>query len=57
MNSPALKIGNVNSFDSFALSVQSLVGMLRTLKSHSGIELIALSYVGAHELPHRSAVK
>lgn len=44
MNSPALRIGDANSFDSFALSVQSLVGM-RTLEGHSGIELMCGSHV------------
>ncbi|XP_037101263.1 uncharacterized protein LOC119118836 [Syngnathus acus] len=32
LNSPAIKSGDADAFDSFALSVQSLVGMLRTLE-------------------------
>ncbi|XP_077374267.1 uncharacterized protein LOC144016825 [Festucalex cinctus] len=45
LNSPALKISDANSFDSFALSVQSLVGMLRTLEGYNGIELMCGSHV------------
>ncbi len=32
-------MGDANAFDSFALSVQSLVGMLRTLEGQNGYEL------------------
>lgn len=37
LNAPALKMGD--AFDSFALFVQSLVGMLRTLEGQNGYEL------------------
>ncbi|KAI7805208.1 hypothetical protein IRJ41_001894 [Triplophysa rosa] len=36
---------NANAFDSFALSVQSLVGMLRTLEGQNGYELMCGSHV------------
>lgn len=45
LNSPALRMGDANSFDSFALSVQSLVGMLQTLEGQNGIELMCGSHV------------
>nr|XP_017211837.1 uncharacterized protein LOC108190121 isoform X2 [Danio rerio]XP_017211839.1 uncharacterized protein LOC108190121 isoform X1 [Danio rerio] len=45
MSTPPLKIGDANSFDSFALSVQSLVGMLRTLEGQNGFELMCGSHV------------
>ncbi|XP_073719287.1 uncharacterized protein [Misgurnus anguillicaudatus] len=45
LNSPALKYGDANAFDTFALSVQSLVGMLRTLEGETGYELRCGSHV------------
>lgn len=45
LNAPALKMGDTNAFDSFALSVQSLVGMLKTLEGQNGIELHCGSHV------------
>ncbi|XP_073789840.1 uncharacterized protein [Danio rerio] len=45
MNSPPLRLGDANAFDSFALSVQSLVGMLRTLEGQNGYELMCGSHV------------
>lgn len=45
LNSPAIKSGDVEAFDSFALSVQSLVGMLRTLEGPVGYELRCGSHV------------
>ncbi len=45
MNSPPLRLGDANAFDSFALSVQSLVGMLKTLEGQNGYELMCGSHV------------
>ncbi len=45
MSTPPLKVGDSNAFDSFALSVQSLVGMLRTLEGQNGYELMCGSHV------------
>lgn len=45
LNAPALKIGDANAFDSFAFSVQSLVGMLKTLEGQNGYELHCGSHV------------
>ncbi|XP_061128044.1 uncharacterized protein LOC133149871 isoform X1 [Syngnathus typhle] len=45
LNSPAIKFGDADAFDSFALSVQSLVGMLRTLEGPVGYELRCGSHV------------
>ncbi|KAG1952188.1 hypothetical protein F2P79_010147, partial [Pimephales promelas] len=45
LNSPAIKSGDADAFDSFALSVQSLVGMLRTLEGPVGYELKCGSHV------------
>ncbi|XP_067270804.1 uncharacterized protein [Pseudorasbora parva] len=45
MNTPPLRMGDTNAFDSFALSVQSLVGMLRTLEGQNGYELMCGSHV------------
>ncbi len=45
MSAPPLKMGDFNAFDSFALSVQSLVGMLRTLEGQNGYELMCGSHV------------
>lgn len=45
MSTPPLKMGDSNAFDSFALSVQSLVGMLRTLEGQNGYELMCGSHV------------
>ncbi|KAK7877689.1 hypothetical protein WMY93_031608 [Mugilogobius chulae] len=45
LNSPAIKSGDAEAFDTFALSVQSLVGMLRTLEGPIGYELRCGSHV------------
>jgi len=45
LNAPALKMGDTNAFDTFALSVQSLVGMLKTLEGQNGYELHCGSHV------------
>ncbi len=45
MSALPLKMGDFNAFDSFALSVQSLVGMLRTLEGQNGYELMCGSHV------------
>ncbi len=45
MSTPPLKMGDFNAFDSFALSVQSLVGMLRTLTGQNVYELMCGSHV------------
>lgn len=45
LNSPSIKSGDAEAFDSFALSVQSLVGMLRTLEGPVGYELRCGSHV------------
>ncbi|GAA6089522.1 uncharacterized protein LOC113069086 [Tachysurus ichikawai] len=45
LNTPPLRVGDANAFDSFALSVQSLVGMLRTLEGQNGCELLCGSHV------------
>lgn len=45
LNSPALKFGDSEAFDAFALSIQSLVGMLKTLEGHNGYELRCGSHV------------
>ncbi|KAK9969697.1 hypothetical protein ABG768_027849 [Culter alburnus] len=45
MSTPPLRMGDTNAFDSFALSVQSLVGMLRTLEGQNGYELMCGSHV------------
>ncbi len=45
LSTPPLKLGDANAFDSFALSVQSLVGMLRTLEGQNGYELLCGSHV------------
>jgi len=45
MTTPPLKMGDANAFDSFALSVQSLVGMLRTLEGQNGYKLMCGSHV------------
>ncbi|KAF7648186.1 hypothetical protein LDENG_00160630 [Lucifuga dentata] len=42
LSTPALKMGDANAF---ALSVQSLVGMLRTLEGQNGYELMCGSHV------------
>lgn len=39
LNAPALKFGGAEAFYAFALSIQSLVGMLRTLEGQNGYEL------------------
>lgn len=45
LNAPALKFGGTEAFDAFALSIQSLIGMLRTLKGQNGYELRCGSHV------------
>lgn len=45
LNSPAIKSGDAEAFDSFALSVQSLVGMLRILEGQGGSELRCGSHI------------
>lgn len=45
LNAPAFKMGDVDAFDTFALSIQSLVGMLRTLEGQNGYELHCGSHV------------
>lgn len=45
LNSPAIKFGDSEAFDSFALSIQSLVGMLGTLEGQNGYELRCGSHV------------
>jgi hypothetical protein len=45
MSTPPLRMGDTNAFDSFALSVQSMVGMLRTLEGQYGYELMCGSRV------------
>ncbi|XP_073764218.1 uncharacterized protein [Danio rerio] len=45
MNTPPIRMGDANAFDNFALSVQSLVGMLRTLEGQNGYELMCGSHV------------
>ena len=39
LNSPAIRSGDAEAFDSFVLSIQSLVGMLQTLEGQGGFEL------------------
>lgn len=45
MNTPPLKMSDDNAFNSFALLVQSLVGMLRTLEGQNGYKLMCGSHV------------
>lgn len=45
LNSPPIKFGDAEAFDTFALSVHSLVGMLRTLEGQHGYELLCGSHV------------
>lgn len=45
LNAPALKFGDSEAFDAFALSIQSLMGMLRTLEGQNGYELRCGSHV------------
>ncbi|XP_025763702.1 uncharacterized protein LOC109202593 [Oreochromis niloticus] len=45
LNAPAIKFGDAEAFDAFALSIQSLVGMLRTLEGQNGFELRCGSHV------------
>lgn len=45
LNAPALKFGDSEAFDAFALSIQTLVGMLRTLEGQNGYELRCGSHV------------
>ncbi|XP_042068926.1 actin cytoskeleton-regulatory complex protein PAN1-like [Haplochromis burtoni] len=45
LNAPAIKFGDAEAFDAFALSIQSLVGMLRTLEGQNSFELRCGSHV------------
>uniref|UniRef100_A0AAV2L5E3 Neurotransmitter-gated ion-channel ligand-binding domain-containing protein n=1 Tax=Knipowitschia caucasica TaxID=637954 RepID=A0AAV2L5E3_KNICA len=45
LSMPAFKPGDFAAFDSFALAVQSLVGMLRSLEGHNSYELMCGSHV------------
>ena len=45
LNAPTLKFGDSEAFDAFSLSIQSLVGMLRTLEGQNGYELRCGSHV------------
>lgn len=45
LNAPALKMGDTSAFYSFGCSVQSLVGMLKTLEGQNGHELHCSSHV------------
>lgn len=45
LDAPALKVGDLRAFYSFACSVQSLVGMLKTLEGQNGHELHCSSHV------------
>ncbi len=45
LNAPAVKFGDAEAFDSFSLSIQTLVGMLRTLEGPNGYELRCGSHV------------
>ncbi|XP_028306550.1 uncharacterized protein LOC114465615 [Gouania willdenowi] len=45
LNSPAIKFSDSEAFDSFALSIQCLVGMLGTLEGPNGFELRCGSHV------------
>ena len=47
LNAPPLKFGDFNAFDAFTLSIQTLVGMLRTLKGQNGCELRSGSHIGS----------
>lgn len=45
MDSPNIKRGDVAAFDKFALQIQSLVGMLKTLGPDGEVELLCSSHV------------
>lgn len=45
LNAPALKMGDTSAFYSFTCSVQSLIGMLKTLEGQNGYELHCSSHV------------
>lgn len=45
LNTPALKFGDSDAFNAFTLSIQSVVGMLRTLERQNGYELRCGSHV------------
>lgn len=45
LHAPALKMGDASAFHSFALSAQSLIGMLKTLDGQNGNELHCGSHV------------
>ncbi|XP_039516235.1 uncharacterized protein LOC120470711 [Pimephales promelas] len=45
LNSPPVRSGDPEAFDNFALSVQGLVGMLRSLEGENGYELRCGSHV------------
>lgn len=50
INLPSVKLGESDAFDIFALSVQSLVGTLRTLEAEKRV----LDYVVGLRLTHKS---
>ncbi|XP_070410955.1 uncharacterized protein [Nothobranchius furzeri] len=45
LNLPPVRVGDPDGFDNFALSVQALVGMLRSLEGENGYELKCGSHV------------
>lgn len=45
LHAPALKMGDASAFHSFALSAQSMIGMLKTLDGQNGNELHCGSHV------------
>ncbi|XP_042073118.1 uncharacterized protein LOC121813428 [Haplochromis burtoni] len=45
LNSPQIRVGDPEAFDNFALDVQALVGMLRSLEGENGYELRCGSHV------------
>ncbi len=45
LNAPAVKFGDAEAFDDFALSIHSFLGMLRTLEGPNGYELRCGSHV------------
>lgn len=51
LNAPALKFEDSEAFDVFALSIQSLVGMLKTLKGQNSYELRCGYHVGRLLMP------
>lgn len=45
LNAPSMRFGDSEAFDAFALSIQLLVGMLRTLEGQNGYELRCGSHI------------